>query len=174
MGFPGIGRELAAAGLGFDCCGAIYLGLSMLRSPMYAASVLFSGELHPGLKGKVSTQPVDEIAMSMLQARAGVSLLLLGFFLQLVASVLPVRSVHWCPAIVVASAAVLVARYVCNRWIDRHLPLLREAIWASPRVTSLVDREAMRQRPSTGATWQEPWWVASLRVWFQPSDFRRG
>ncbi|HMU62636.1 MAG TPA: hypothetical protein PKA66_12700 [Gemmatimonadales bacterium] len=174
MDFQDLGKEVGAVGLGLDCSGAIYLGLSMLRSPMYAASVLFSDELHPGLKGKISTLSVDETAMSMLQARAGVALLLLGFLLQLVGSVLPAQQNHWGPAIVAAGAAVLIARFVCNRWIDRNLTLLREAIWASPRVTILVDREAMRRRPSTGATWQESRWVIWLRVRFQPSDYRHG
>lgn len=174
MDFPNVGKELAAAGLGFDCCGAIYLGLSLLRSPTYAASVLFNDDVHPGLRGKVSTLPVDEIAMSMLQARVGVLLLLLGFLTQLIGSALPESPVHLGLVIFVTAVAVLISRYIGNRWIEQHFCRLRDAIWASPRETSLTDREAMRRRPSTGPMWEEPRWVVWLRVRFQPSDYRRG
>lgn len=174
MGFPSIGKEVGAIGLGLDCGGAIYLGLALLQSPMHAASVFFSDDLHPGLQGKISTLPVDEIAMSMLQARVGVFLLLLGFLLQLVASVLPAGSGHWGLAIGAALAAVLMARHISNRWIDRHHSRLRDAIWISPRITNLVDREAMRRRPSTGPMWEELQWVVWLRICFQPSDSRHG
>jgi hypothetical protein len=173
MDFPSVGKEIGAVGLGLDCGGAIYLGLSLLRSPLYAASLLFSDDLHPGLRGKVSTLPVDDTAVSMLQARAGVFLLLLGFLLQLVASIIPARSVHWGFAIIVAGAALWIARFIGSRWIDRHRAPLRDAIWASPRVTSLVDREEMRHQSPAGAKWEEPWWVMWLRVTFQPSDYRR-
>ena len=38
----GFGREVAAAGLGLDIGGAIFLGVNLLDSPVGAASFLFS------------------------------------------------------------------------------------------------------------------------------------
>ena len=67
-----IGREVAAAGLGCDIAGALFLGWGFLRSPFYVASeilmdVLAMGEVRPGQKGMtINTHKIHEYAKGML------------------------------------------------------------------------------------------------------------
>ncbi len=63
MLLPSIGREVASFGIGLDVSGAIFLGVSLLRSPVGTASLLFDNPSFAGKKA-VSELPVREAVES--------------------------------------------------------------------------------------------------------------
>jgi hypothetical protein len=153
---PAIGSVVASSGIGLDICGAIFLGVSVLKSPVSAASLLFSDPAFAGRKA-VSELPVRDTVESMLQGRVGVACLLAGFLLQLAGLALPSASHASLLPIATALLTFSGARYLANRWIRGHRDQLLEEVWRSSRIDVVVENlDAVRKRPRRYPGWKEP------------------
>jgi hypothetical protein len=170
-----IGKEVAAAGLGLDIAGVVFLGLSVLHSPMLIASNLF-GNPHPQTshgKERILTQPVDAAVAAQLQGRVGVTFLLGGFGLQLLALVLPSSGFHYGAPLLVAGLTFEGARWLGVRWIVENWGRFEESVWRSPRLTAVVERKAAlgRTTPRQYPDWQEARVLRWLRQRFGPPQY---
>jgi hypothetical protein len=117
----------------------------------------------------VYTQPIDEAVAQMLEGRVGVVCLILGFAIQLAATLLPPGAHHWTTPLVVALVTIALARWVGVRWIEKQWPVLEEAVYKSPRITVILDREEALGRPRTQREWREIPTVTLFRKVFGPS-----
>jgi len=170
MSLHSVAKEVMAAGIGLDIAGAVFLGLAVLHSPLVVASHILSD---PNLKtttGRpgLSTQPVEHAVAAMLQGRVGVVCLLLGFTLQLVGLLLPTGGNHYGAPVVIAILSFELARRVGVRWITRNWTALEHAVWSSPRITTIVDREEMLRAHRGKPKWQDHRVVEWLRRGFGP------
>ena len=129
-----IGRELAAAGLGFDIAGALFLGWGMVRSPTFVASELLTdslaiGEVRPGINGlTINTLKLQEFAEGMLFGRAGLAALFLGFVLQLVGLIVPSAPHDWLLPALFGILCLLLSLRTGSRWVRRNFAPLAEEI----------------------------------------------
>lgn len=166
-----IGKELAAFGIGLDLSGAAFLALGLLKSPMMAASYFFADERFRSRVGEkwISTLPVQEIAEGMLQARAGLTSLVLGFSVQLVALMFPSQGNHWGLPLLIGVLACASSRRVGTCWMMKHRGSMEESIWKAARITSTVNLSDMRMKPRSYPEWQEPRPIQWLRHYFGAS-----
>lgn len=152
-----IGSEVTSIGIGLDLTGAVFLSVSLLKSPVSAASLLFS---NPSFAGKraASELTVRHTVESMLQGRMGAICLIAGFLLQLMGLVLPS-----CPQLslvpfLLGLLAIVVALCLGNRWIGIHRNSLLEEVWRAHRIDVVVhDVADMRSRQRVHPPWKEPW-----------------
>ncbi len=167
-----IGRELVAAGLGFDIVGAVYVGLGLLRSPLGIASELFADDdtrlvAQVGPDKHVSLLPLREIAVATLAGRAGLTYLLVGFVLQLGGLLVPTETRDVLVPITVSLVVMVSSRHLGTWWIRRCLPAFEEAILRSPRRTERASLRDIRTKPALYA-WRESGMVMLLHKLFLP------
>ncbi len=170
MMLPPIGSEIAAAGIGLGIVGAVFFGFSLLHAPLILASHLLADPHAKTSAGRPGVQatPIDLAVAAGLQARVAVVCLLLAFVLQLLAILFPSGGGHWGVPIAVAIAFCESARRIGIRWIERNWSNFEEAVWASPRITVVVDRQAATGPGRRRARWREPLPIRILRRLFGP------